>query len=182
MTPIEAIGTLLIRLWAAATVIFNLPLVFLYVSASNDSDDQIDLYITMYYPGMVLFGLILWVYAAKIAKVFSPKMHEHGIELAFNPTDLVTIGSFLIGLSYLVDPFPTALIQTFSLIYQFSQDDGHFRDFSWDITKLIEQWVIALVALGLTLRPRDIARMFMWLRSAGPRTITDAPEKDGEGK
>ncbi len=180
MSPIEAIGTLIIRLWAASTVIFNLPLVFTYSLATEVTQNQLYFFWVFYYPGIVLLGAVFFVFARHIASVLTPKSSETSIRLTVDATDLVAIGSFLIGLYHLANKLPGTLYQTAFLVIELIQENGYLFDIKFQMDSLAIQWIVVLVALGLTFRPRDIARMFMWLRSVGPKSVTDAPEKDSQ--
>jgi hypothetical protein len=170
MTGLQAICVLMIRLWAAGIIVsFLLGFTSWFLSALiGDNEQEL--------AGPILEGAIwiaaalaAWVLAPRLPGFFVPPGASANLQFSLGVGDIVAAGSFLIGGFYLVDLVPQLVAALGEVFVTLAGRDDDFAPaidrFQW--TRVLSTALTVAVALFLTLKPREIARMFASLRHAG---------------
>lgn len=170
MTGIQAIGVLIIRVWAASVL-----LIYFFTSAVWTVDAAMGRPIEDF-GRVVAEGAIwiaaafaAWVFAPRIARLLVPRGAPDALQISMGADDFVAAGSFLIG-GYLILSTAPQLAQSFLEIageYAARDTDAlpTIASFLW--ARLIASALTFAVAVFLTLRPRQVASLFASLRQAG---------------
>lgn len=177
MTGLQAICVLLIRLWAAGIIVSYLLVYSVWFLSALIGENEEGM------TGLLLGGAIwiaaslaAWVLAPRLSRLFVPPGASETLKFSLSVADFVAAGSFLIGGFYLVDLVPqfvAALGEIFVTLAGRDDDSAPEIDrFQW--TRLLSAALTVLVALFLTFRPRQIARMFASLRHAGLAKVDGA--------
>lgn len=170
LTLAHVIGILIVRIGAAWLTISGLTnLLWLLPSLGIGLDyDRVNLSSAVFDAFWVGLGLVFWIFAPAAVAKLAPKLLA---EAAVRPADMfdyVAIGSFLIGAFHLVEHVPPTAVRTAAVLFDAFQRRARYDDVppSIDFTGLASNWLVCAVALFLTLRPTDLAKLFVWLRRA----------------
>ncbi|MEK7265103.1 MAG: hypothetical protein AAB227_03290 [Pseudomonadota bacterium] len=181
MNGIQAVCILIIRLWAltiayaALTWLVYLPN-FDWSTSVKDSE-----FVGAGIGSAVQFcmGLAAWVFAPRLAKAATSGVAEGSVTIAFAEKEFVAIGSFLIGLFFIVRHMPAIIVRLVSLVIELAKDrpDSPFMMTSYDWMNLSAEAMLALFGAILAFRPQDIANMFSAARVAGLSNVElDVPQ------
>lgn len=177
MTGLQAICILLIRLWAAGVIIsYLLGYAYWFMSAltGNDQEGLSDLLINA---AIWISGALAgWCLAPPLSRLVVPRAASDNLQITMGAEDFVAVGSFLIGGVFLVRTAPDLLAVLVNILGSFAtrETDAPPPDIHYQSRQLISAVVTVAVALFLTFKPRDIAKMFVWLRRAGLAKLDEA--------
>lgn len=191
MTPVNAILALIVRLWAAGVLlsstitVLHFPVFFGAEWAALNSYDIRNFTSTVF---MFFVGVAVWIFAPRIAKSVHVSDHDDGIRMDVSADTLIMIGSFLIGLFYLVQHVPVLLLDIGYMSVDIIQHDSSITSARtdlqlerWNVERALRGAGIIFVASWMAFRPSHLARVFSWLRSAGQYDHSrDKLEKDQE--
>ncbi|MFN0022367.1 MAG: hypothetical protein ACKVS5_00545 [Parvularculaceae bacterium] len=177
MTGLQAIGVLIIRLWAATVVMSAVASLTVLVSIYTTYDNRADIDASLIENGLWLgASLAAWAVAPKLSSVLVPRAAPDSMQITIGAEEFVAIGSFLIGANYLVEIIPDLIASVGNFLWPFidrENDEGpSLYAIHWQ--SLFANLLTFAAALFLTLRPREIARMFASLRQAGLTKIDPA--------
>lgn len=135
-----------------------------------------------------LLGFALWFLAAPIGRRLGAGFSAPAPNLAHSSEALVRIGSFLIGLYFLIEYSAKLVVTGAGILIKNAQLDDYERlyrspgisDYEW--SQLAQYSAIVIPALGLTLGVRGVAKLFSWLRTAGQYRGEGAAEKSAPGE
>lgn len=151
LTAIEAITMVIIRVlaayWFFTTMAGYIPFAF----ALGD-----EIWFHAYYISLICVSGTLWFLARRIAEWVLPADAVGEADMtSIGAQNLLAIGTFLIGLFYFLNTFPTAIQNT--LIYF-----GASPPVGWDgVGRLLGPWVLSVVALLIMFRADEISRFFL---------------------
>ncbi len=168
MSVARTIAIVALRLWAANGIILSVStLTFLVIGAIQNSS-ELSIANLIVQPLFLVLALLAWKYPATIASFIVPSPPPRADDQLpkLDTETAVTIGTFLVGLYILTLRLPPALLYATRYALNALNPDNQTRYF--DVLRLIENLVIAAVALFLFFRASDIARLFVWLRRAAP--------------
>lgn len=170
MSGIEAIGVLMIRLWAAGLLVTYLSAfgIWLWEAAFGDGEQALaDLLVeaTIW----LTPAIIAFVFAPRFAKLIAPRSAPDKIAFAVSIDDVVAAGAFLIGLFFMLR-LGTELIAAVldvmgTLVDRGDNDPIQIHHFQWQ--RFFAAATTFAVALFLAFKPHEIARLFARLRQAG---------------
>ncbi len=121
-----------------------------------------EIWFNAYYLFLIVLSALVWFWARPISAAVLPDGADTGIEMSgIRGSDLVSIGSFLIGLYYLLHAAPEMVRNV--VAYGFDGASGSPAGWVFILTPT----VLTGVALLLMFRARDMGRLFTWLREAG---------------
>lgn len=179
MTAVHAIMVVIIRLWAADAIFGAL----LYlptnaVLAFTDVGDGGALSITYLVGsfGWLIVGVIAWFVSPWLARRIYIVESKSDVTSNVDAMSLVAIGSFLIGIYYLAQyGFPLVIEWGSWMAERMGESPVEEEQLSslrrntsiLDWRDLISKTLTALAACVMTFRPSYLARIFVWLRSAG---------------
>lgn len=176
MTSVHAIMVLIIRIWAASTivtVILAFP-EFLFSEGNLEREYQYKTYFTANLVVWAVIGVVAWVFAPNFARTLRPANGEESINVTIDSDALVTLGAFLIGGFYLVQYLPSVMTDLGMLVVEASRHDASLiseidyrKASSVDSVRRLKDGLITLIALWMFLRPVHVARAFSYLRRAG---------------
>ncbi len=177
MTGLQAICILLIRLWAAGVIIsYLLSYVYWFLSAltGNDQEGLSELLINAAI--WIAAALAAWYLAPPLSRLVVPRTTSDNLQITMGAEDFVAVGSFLIGGVFLVRTAPDLLAVLVNILGSFAthETDAPPPDIHYQSRQLISAMVTVAVALFLTLKPREISRMFALLRQAGLAKVDEA--------
>jgi len=114
-------------------------------------------------------GIVIWAISKWLGKIMLPGNKEE-ISIPEN-SDWVAVGTFLIGLYWLVLYLPQALAQTY---YALNVQPGDFKPYpgiktSINFEFIYTHWVVVVFALIIILFSGKKSRFFGWLRKAGTK-------------
>lgn len=177
MTGLQAICMLMIRLWAAGVIISILSgYMYWFLSALIGDGEEGS-------TGPILDGAI-WIAAAitalvlapRLARLLAPPTARESVRFAFSIDDFVSAGSFLVGGFYLVElgpQFVASLGEILSTLAIREDDETPvISKIQW--SRFLSAALTAAIALFLTFRPREIAKMFQSLQRAGLAKVDQA--------
>ena len=174
MTPVQSIIVVVIRLWAAGSIISALttiPYWFLnFLDDPSGNSQAMATYSAINAGVWFIAGLVAWILAPKLAAV-TDKSNSHTVNMTIKVDTLVMAGSFLIGGFYFVQYAPELGAQFIIQFFEKSKDDLSQlqadrlgREHNENMTKSI---LIVIAALFMMLRPSMIAGIFSSLRHTG---------------
>jgi len=174
MNGIQALGVLAIRLWAAANI-FNGLAQFAFVTVFwfqkfDQIDSDYDFSISdFFFLVWLAAGFVAWFVAPRLVNWILPAAGESsGITLAMETLDFVKLGSFLIGVFYMIDVGPSLIGYVIDAIAHAGVDElGRPKMRYFDIGNIVAAAVKLVIALVLMLSPRGLAALFAKLRTAG---------------
>jgi hypothetical protein len=176
MSFLQAIGILSLRLWA----IMRVPtLVSGLVSLLPGSVNVGNRELYYYYAANALYGLLAlgaFIFARPIVVRITRGLDQKEVHAGpLSAEDLLMIGSFLIGFWFLLAHLAPALLGTGMAIWSTKELSQDIRNVAWTLLQapFVTDWLNVLVALFLTFRARDIARMFVWLRNANRPPVAE---------
>ncbi len=177
MTPVHAIMIVIIRLWAAGSMISALMGIASFLSAYAHSKSNIDPQHYSWfasYSVWLLTGIGAWIYSPQLSRMVYKPRESEGVNIAVSAEHLVMIGSFLIGGYYLVGHIPQLCAELIVIFLERAKEDtsltgqlGVIRPAPWGSRELISEGLIVIAALFMTFRPSMLARLFSALRIAG---------------
>lgn len=106
-------------------------------------------------------GVALLYWSKKLARLLG-----NGLDLGKEETtspDIVSGGTFLIGLFWVIDSLPSSLVNTIVHFLWVAEEEN--RKIPYD--HLIDQWLTLLFALAVMLSTPRVAAFVRWLRIAG---------------
>lgn len=184
MSTVQAIGALVLRIIGLVVIIFNLPYLMLaaaqfmgWLDSGGDSGRGDVLAVGVYLGGAVLLGILLFVLARPVARLIAPPEQTPG-HTSVTGEEIVSIGSFLMGVALLVLHLPDVLLETLKYALALMRDldaqvfVGYWRD-AWTAA---EKALILLIGFWLVLRPSTLAGLYRWLRTAAPAQVEPADE------
>jgi hypothetical protein len=177
MTGVEAIGVLIIRLWAASHVLTYLSGAGLWFLQAANGEAEQNLSDLLGEAAIWLTPVIIaFVLAPRIVKLMAPRGAPDAVKFDINAEDFISAGTFLIGLFFMLRLGPDLLAALINVVSQFviRQDDAAPSVISYDGHRLLAAGITFAAALFLTFRPREIARLFSWLRQAGLPKVDQA--------
>jgi len=174
MTGIQAVGVLVIRLWAAVNIINSLAQLAFITIIWFQKFDQIE---SDYRPSVSDFFFLVWLAAGFVAWFMVPRVVKwllpahrdgEGVTLSIDAQDLVRLGSFLIGAFFLIDVGPTLIGHLINAVAHSGVDElGRSKMRYFDIGNIVADTVKFVIALALMVSPRGLANLFSKLRTAG---------------
>lgn len=183
MTLTRVLVILLLRLWGLNVIVMNVLHGLQY--AMMDVGGQG--YGTHYYLFESIWiglGLIAWFLARPLARLIirdeaANSAADHTLP---NTEEFVTIGTFLIGIFQLASRLPSTATHIVISVARLHANETHAQfyqgDVLVDIANVVADVGVVAIALLLTFRPRDLARMFVWLRrTANGTRILDQPRE-----
>lgn len=187
MTAVQAIMILIIRLWAAGYIIS----VLAYAPSTFEalfSETPPDAYFLQLAAGQLMWlaaGIAAWFGAPWLARHVQGENKNFEITAAVDGPTLVAIGSFLIGLFYIVEYAPLIIMEWLQWVVRRAGETpleegqlGTVKRNSMDIRMLIPNLLIVFVASVMALRPSYLARLFVWARTAGHPKEEAAPSAE----
>ena len=177
MSTVQAIGALILRIVGLYFVITGLPVlgnfVAVYLGANEGSGWSADWPGLVYQLCILAVALLALFLAKPLARLVAPADRQPGSPARpVSPDELVSMGSFLIGLLLLVWRLPGLLVQLAQIVLKRMQDldaEGTFTTGPiFNVWSAAEQAIVLLIALWLFLRPGTLAGLYRWLRRAGP--------------
>jgi len=176
VTFIQGIGVLLLRFWAAATVVQNVAILvnagFALSSARRrsiaenaaESGSASRLLTTIYDAGFfLLLGAVVWIFAPFLARAAAPKGVVGG-EIAPDTDALLAASTVLAGAWMFLTAFPE-LVANFIFHVRHVLDEDATAYVSLPSVWLADL-ITALIAAFIVLRPSVIVRMLSWIRNA----------------
>ena len=183
MNSIHAILIVIIRLWAASSLLTAISsiaaiLVSIFQRATySEFDSQAEVYFIASY-GTSLFwmiaGAVAWIAAPWIARKIY-KVEEERIQLSVSAETLAAIGGFLIG-GFILTVYLPQLFMDISwwIFYLAVEQPAIENDVPMVRPRYLLEWrstisnlLTVLIGAWMALRPSYIARIFSWLRHAG---------------
>lgn len=166
MSLAQILGILFIRVWAAYLMVsattYSIPLIF-----GGVHTDEIR-YLVLVYVTWLTLGAAAWAFARPITHIVAPIREAGEADPPKSTEDFVALGSFLIGLFHITTQAPHAISETINAIYVLSRrEPGAPPSWPIHVDDIATAWLVTLVALFLTFRPRQIARLFAYVRTAG---------------
>ncbi len=168
MSGIQAIGVLIIRVWAASVVITSVN--GLAFTGLLDGLEKKELLVALIIYAVWLAAAVSgWIWASRLSGLLVPQVGREPVAISINVEDLVAAGSFLIGGFYLVASTPSLVTNMARVMGPLIFRDANEmpRIYALDIASLPGELVVFAAAPFLTFKPREIARLFLWLRRAG---------------
>ena len=177
MTGVQAIGVLIIRLWAAGFILTYLSgaMIWLLQAASGESEHKLaDLLVEAAIwltPALVAFAL-----APPLSRVIAPSSAPETLKFDISVQDLIPAGTFLIGLFYLLRLAPELIAAILDIVGQLvvRHDNAPLTVQSFQWQRLFAAAMTLAAALLLTFRPREIGRLVSSLRHAGLPKVEQA--------
>ena len=187
MTPVHAILIVIIRLWAAGTIIGMIagaPLSIIAVlSETRPTDADSVLYFVNWLVWLIA-GVVGWFAAPWLSRRVYSARSDVGLNIKVSAETLVAIGSFLIGAFYLVQYGPRLAVELISIFLEFRREfaSNEYRPLGpvtvqVDWTNITHSAAASIVAAVMALRPAYLARIFNWLRNAGQYEDQEGKEK-----
>ncbi len=173
ITPVHAIMILIIRLWAASFIITGVWYVGLLVyealfRLAELQSNPIEHY--AYYVFLLFLGAAAWFFARSLAERLCPSRAEDGVTINVSANSLVMIGSFLIGMFYLVKYAPRLASYLITFLIELGQrePDGitHIGT-TLNFQGVTADAFVFFVALWMAFKPAHVAQLFSWVRTAG---------------
>jgi hypothetical protein len=171
VSAIEAIGALIIRLLMITLLIQGILFLPNIIFALQDYDaaQPYQLLNIIQTIVMIIGSILVWAFALKIVRLIAPNTTDEPISMEISGHDLIAMGTFLIGLYFLVSHLPRAVAYTFVEFCLFTETRAD--RFQSGLTRdLISSWLIVLLALLIAFRPKDLAKLFGYLRNFRPTT------------
>lgn len=187
MTFYQGLAVTLLKVWSAIVMVegayraIALTMNWAFLGAEGSKH-----YLLLSVISALLFlatGIALWFAAEPLGKSIGCRVRpEPRIEIDVDA--LAVLGVFLVGVYFLTSKTPQAVSQTVAIFHQTNArpDAARFNGptvvsgYEW--AKFVSAWSSVIIALFITAKPRGVARMFGWLRSAGQRAPDS--EKDAE--
>ncbi len=170
MTGIQAIGVLMIRLWAAVVIIgqFLSSISTLFLASAGGSDES---FVAFFLASFLwsLAAIAAWLLAPRLSRAFVPEAAPDNLKIIMGVEDFVAAGSFLIGGFFLVRTAPDLVTALVDILGSFltRETDAPPANIGYQWRELGSAVLIFAIALFLTFRPREIAKMFGSLQQAG---------------
>jgi ribose/xylose/arabinose/galactoside ABC-type transport system permease subunit len=175
MTGLQAIGVVIIRLWAATSVFSGASaLASLGVMSVPPSGDRTYFTYSLFDGSMWLAaGIFAWLFARRLAHVITPPSAPSELTISIGADQFAALVSFLIGAFFVVERLPPfiARMATMFLAAARSSPYGTQATAPSDPAEIISELALLLLALLLMLRPRDVARRFMSSSGAQSRSV-----------
>lgn len=174
MSGLQAIGVLIIRVWAAKNIFFSLAQLTFFIGMRLEKSVNKDLFDSQYFTAFPLtiwlvIAILVWFLAPFIGKrLLTAEAVDQSISFSIGPEDLVRLGSFLIGAYFVVDVAPAFVGYAISAISNAGVDQfGQPKALSYDVSNFTAAGVKLFIALVLMLSPRGLAKLFSSMRTAG---------------
>jgi hypothetical protein len=182
MSALQALGVLIVRLWAASVMITNLSYGVQFVFLRDTDELNRDYYLQsgVWLAAWLAIGIVAW-FAAPPAMRRIVSSREEALSFQVNAFELVALGSFLIGAYYIVAAVPQLATDIFSIFIRVVREPDvkhEIADHQW--RQMAAEALTMVVAAILALRPRDFATLFTQLRYAGLAKIDEAPNRMSE--
>lgn len=170
MNGLQAIGVLIIRIWAFTMLYPSLSFFVQSLWTAKALSQDSVLAISLVETGIwFAISLSAWFLAPTIARRVIPDRDKDTVTLVVGEKELVAIGSFLIGGFFLVSKLPYFLSESLffvnQLLIQAQAPIGSRGALPW--RGLAVETVVLAIVTFLTFRPREVANMFAALRVAG---------------
>lgn len=169
MTAVQALAVVIVRFWAAGAMIswmFSFSLMIRTFGPGNETYGYLQLVSGT--AALVFWALIL-VYSKTVTRWVLPPVKQLDHTFDIEPADIVRIGTFMIGLFYLIR-YGFELLRGLPEIFdRFIASGTEVKvAVNWNEAVWLAPHVIAIaVALVLLMRPW-LVRAFSWLRHAAP--------------
>lgn len=171
MSGVHAILIVIIRLWAAGVLIASIADAMVVLSLvsheTTNAHEFAPTYVSFF--AWLAAGVCAWGFAPRIARSVYKGKDEEKYVFTVNADALVAIGGFLIGCYLLAQYFPPLIVQTVTLLADFADytQSSESRPFHIPYHSLLNGLLIVAAGGWMAFRAGDLARMFLWLRSAG---------------
>ncbi|MEM8771731.1 MAG: hypothetical protein AAGD92_08785 [Pseudomonadota bacterium] len=184
MTPVHAIIIVIIRLWAAASILGGISSVSYILGgifqriSGPDIQIQPDTYYVVHLVTPIVWfiaGFIAWFAAPWLSRRIYPTVESNNVRIDIKAETLIAIGGFLIGGFYLAKHGPQLLVDLAWWFAHLAKEEtpdanqlaGSGRRFVMNWQNTISNLLIVVVAVWMMFRPSYLARIFNWLRNAG---------------
>lgn len=195
MTFYQGLATVLIRVFAATVIVqwlgltVSLSVNWMGVLQAQGSD------VAPFYWAAIssytiysLLGFALWFFAVPIGRRLGGGLSTPAANLGLDSEALVKVGSFLIGLYFLIEYSARLAVTGAGIFIKNAKFDDYERlsggrsisDHEW--SQLAQYSIIVIASLLLALGAGGAAKLFSWLRSAGQYPDKDASEKSVAGE
>lgn len=176
MTFYQGLATVLLKVWAAGSLIFGILYLGSFGLMLLDPSNWTQPNTTWQFTNVAIYalqfgvGVALWFAARPLGKsIGRAAAPAPNPQLGIDAEMLVVVGSFLIGINFLVEYGPRAVMGTVSTLYENMKRADHEPPFSGGhvVRDLAGPWAIVVAACLLAFGARGMGRLFGWLRQAG---------------
>ncbi|MFP4003507.1 MAG: hypothetical protein ACLFV8_07025 [Alphaproteobacteria bacterium] len=180
MSAVQAIAVVMIRLWAVGYVISVFFAVFQSISfllSEQEMFQGLQGYLSLAAQVFLLaFWVLVLVYSRTVTAWVLPPVKEADHRIRLAPEDLISAGTFLVGVYYLTQYVPDLLRSMPGAVIEIQQTGHAWSMLTGRLTEFTVSIIAILISLWLVLRPSHLVRLFSWLRTAGQ------PKEDGAEK
>lgn len=179
MTFYQGLATVLLRVWAATMLIESIRWVMDFGISWTSQSDSATPETSQYLLGALASGatylavaVVIWICARPIGRWVGSAIAVAEPVVTFSAGQIVAVGSFLIGVFFVVEYAPQAAMDTVISLAKHARTSDAERLYGssvdlYNLRQLTKNWAVVIAALALAFRARDIGRLFAWLRETG---------------